>query len=532
MRHSIWVKLGIASACLLLSMWAVQLINFFFVLMPLAEDIESQISAEHLTRVESIIEHQYKILEQLAQDWAVWDDSYEFIDTPTAEFVDSNMTETILQDLGLDALLFYNAERQLIWGKTWDIATAMPLELRQFPIHSQANPGYQNALMPQRALQDGHPTTGLLNSDGGIMLVSINPVLPSDQKTPANGFLVMGRLLHGITFDDIQSIAKADLEVASLAQEPLPAAMHVIVGNISSSSTGTFLDRSSNSQIMAYTLLTDIFGDETILLKVSLPRKVGPFAHAILHTNLWLTSIVLLLIISAFFLMIYALIIRPIRILRSFVGEATDVSHHHALLKPELPPDEIGQLGDRFYELVSTLRNHSLSLHELSLKDELTGIANRRMAQQHLQSCWQDMRSSHAPLSVLICDIDHFKRYNDHYGHARGDQALKDVANALARAVNKRNDLAARMGGEEFFVILPHTDADAAQAVAERVVKTINELQIPHAESPTSSYLSISCGVGTLAPDTKENLASWLEHVDGALYAAKHQGRNRYHIAI
>lgn len=166
-------------------------------------------------------------------------------------------------------------------------------------------------------------------------------------------------------------------------------------------------------------------------------------------------------------------------------------------------------------------------LEALSFKDGLTGVANRRMLDSTLEMEWTLARRSHQPLSLIMLDIDFFKQYNDHYGHIQGDDCLKRVAQLLAAAATRSRDLVARFGGEEFIILLPETDAQAAARVAERCRTSIFKEQIAHARSPISQLLTVSLGIGTLTPSAQHTPLAFIEEVDRRLYQAKQTGRNR-----
>jgi len=165
-------------------------------------------------------------------------------------------------------------------------------------------------------------------------------------------------------------------------------------------------------------------------------------------------------------------------------------------------------------------------LEELSFKDGLTGVANRRMFDSILEVEWANARRHHQPLSLIILDIDHFKQYNDHYGHIKGDDCLRQVAQALSSVGARARDFFARYGGEEFVLVLPETDAEAAEKIAERCRSVIFKQQIPHEKSATSQIVTISLGVGTIVPSHDAEPIIFIEAVDRLLYKAKQNGRN------
>ncbi|PKO52640.1 MAG: sensor domain-containing diguanylate cyclase [Betaproteobacteria bacterium HGW-Betaproteobacteria-2] len=166
-------------------------------------------------------------------------------------------------------------------------------------------------------------------------------------------------------------------------------------------------------------------------------------------------------------------------------------------------------------------------LEEFSFKDGLTGIANRRMFDSILETEWADARRNQSPVSLIMLDIDYFKQYNDEYGHIQGDICLTRVAGILNSASSRPRDFVARIGGEEFAIILPETDEASARKVAERCKLAIEQERIPHTKSGVSDFLTLSIGLATRIPAQTDKALSLVEQADKALYQAKHQGRDR-----
>ena len=149
------------------------------------------------------------------------------------------------------------------------------------------------------------------------------------------------------------------------------------------------------------------------------------------------------------------------------------------------------------------------------------------MLDRTLEAEWTRARRSKAPLSLIAFDIDHFKQYNDRYGHVKGDECLVKVANAIVQMPLRSTDLFARYGGEEFVLVLPQTHAEAALQLAERCRTAVSELQIPHLDSPGNSIVTISVGVSTMIPSGDSPYIVLFERADKLLYQAKQNGRNR-----
>jgi diguanylate cyclase (GGDEF)-like protein/PAS domain S-box-containing protein len=166
-------------------------------------------------------------------------------------------------------------------------------------------------------------------------------------------------------------------------------------------------------------------------------------------------------------------------------------------------------------------------VQRLASSDSLTQIANRRRFDEYLDQEWQQMVRERGALSLILCDIDCFKTYNDTYGHQAGDNCLQQVAQAINYAVKRPADLVARYGGEEFAVILPHTDAKGAVQIAEAIRSKIQFLQIPHAGSQVSQYITLSLGVASTVPVHESSPAVLIAAADKSLYQAKAEGRDR-----
>ena len=211
--------------------------------------------------------------------------------------------------------------------------------------------------------------------------------------------------------------------------------------------------------------------------------------------------------------------------------ERTNTAYQTEIESRKSAEQEVLQHKENLEELVedrtAELQIANKRLEELSRVDGLTGIANRRRLDEELDREWKRMLREKRPLSVVLSDIDHFKLYNDTYGHQGGDECLKSVANAIKDSVNRPGDLTARYGGEEFCLVLPETNGLGAMQIAELVRKNVFELNMEHKSSPMAKVVTLSLGVATLIPDIGSHPSVLLEAADRALYQAKGNGRNR-----
>jgi diguanylate cyclase (GGDEF)-like protein len=166
------------------------------------------------------------------------------------------------------------------------------------------------------------------------------------------------------------------------------------------------------------------------------------------------------------------------------------------------------------------------TLESLTVTDPLTGVFNRRKFDQELDTCWRQGKRQNTPCSLLFVDVDYFKRFNDRYGHLAGDQCLRELADIFKQAAVRPHDVAARIGGEEFAIILPDTPETGALYVAQQIMQVVARREILNEDTPLGR-VSVSIGVATVLPDGAQTLKSWQQQADDALYSAKAAGRNQ-----
>jgi len=197
--------------------------------------------------------------------------------------------------------------------------------------------------------------------------------------------------------------------------------------------------------------------------------------------------------------------------------------------------DEYGNLLDEHRRSIVISDATTIELHKTNIDltdkvylDPLTGIYNRRFLEENLKSITHSLKRSIDVLSVMMIDIDYFKKYNDTYGHGEGDACLIEVAEAISKTLHRPEDFAARYGGEEFTVILPHTDENGARFVAEKLLENVRALNIPHEKNEAADHVTISIGLTTGNASYPQDGDDFIKQADKALYMSKQNGRNRY----
>lgn len=276
--------------------------------------------------------------------------------------------------------------------------------------------------------------------------------------------------------------------------------------------------------LAAFTGLLLVSGTLLWLVAQSVPS--GLFAASESTTQLVLAVALFLSTLGGSILLVRYYFIHPIRRLVSYVEQQHEDDRKappSSLLEPD---DDIALLTSEIQRQMEILRNQNDKLLEQSLNDPLTGLGNRRLLEHRLDVALPLNRRRMESLSALMIDIDHFKNYNDHYGHPAGDRCLIIVANVLRDIFRRETDIIVRLGGEEFLVVLLATDLNEAMKLAETMRKALQAAGIPHSDSSTAPVVTASIGVATAKPGTPVGVDSLIANADAALYRCKAEGRN------
>ena len=188
----------------------------------------------------------------------------------------------------------------------------------------------------------------------------------------------------------------------------------------------------------------------------------------------------------------------------------------------------LAQMRARLVQMSEELRAANAQLEELSSVDAMTGLMNRRALDARLQQELDLARRDGKPLTLMLCDVDHFKRYNDAAGHVAGDACLRRIGQLLKETCRRPSDCAGRYGGEEFALVLPNTPRSGAMTYARALMRTVELAAIPHPDSPTGATITLSGGITTCLPDESTSAEGLIIRADDALYNAKSTGRNRF----
>lgn len=290
----------------------------------------------------------------------------------------------------------------------------------------------------------------------------------------------------------------------------------------------------SDSNEMSW-ILNDVLNRPALRLTLTLPPRSA--VDNLVSTPLIVAFLIALVGSLLLLGLVERALILPVRALGWHLRRVRQLGDYNLRLR--LPnKNELGELSLELNNLVEHVQTQQLQLiaqsrelQALSYQDSLTALANRRRFDQALADNWAMAQRMRKPLALIMCDVDYFKAYNDHYGHQKGDEILRQLAQIISQVVVRTSDLATRYGGEEFAILLPDTTEEGAVHLAQQLQQKLQQANILHEYSHICRRLTISMGVAAIVPGSEQGPRDLVRLADEALYAAKASGRNRIDMA-
>jgi diguanylate cyclase (GGDEF)-like protein len=505
-----------------------------FIIFPSFLELEYREAGENLKRVFYAIDREIVHLDRLCGDWAVWDDSYAFMEEQSEEFIDSNLNEETLKADSFNLLVFCRPDGTVVWSHAADYVNNRQISF-QF-LTTNTIPLSHSLLAVQAIDEGGRGNSGVLDTEFGPLLFATREILHSDGSGPGKGFLIMGRFLDQPTRDTLKEQTRIPFDIVY----PFPKEQDTCgtIDSVGAAHTDrlNYFELKNGQYIKTCAGYNDASGTPLFGVQYLFPREItrkGITSMGYAAALVIFSGAVILIILNV---LLQYVVLKPVQRLTEHAARLEQEGDYTVRLNLNRS-DEVGRLAHSFDTMVQTISERTAELQLaneqlilLSVQDGLTGIANRRMFDNYIVKEWRRAKREQTPLSVILLDVDFFKNYNDTYGHQQGDRCLVAVAGALQQHVRRPADLAARYGGEEFVMVLPNTHAEGAMLLAERVREAVQALKIEHSGSKASPFVSVSLGVATTVPAVDQEETSmdlFLEQADQGLYMAKDQGRNR-----
>ncbi|WP_151705307.1 diguanylate cyclase domain-containing protein [Nitrincola alkalilacustris] len=508
-----FVLINTALICLLmiLIVLAVRVLVMHPAFIEQAEELQHR----ELESIHAGFANEFDSLDVQVDDWATWTDTADFLRGNKPEYADDNLIPEALDALKIDMLILSDLQRQPV-SSTWVDGTDGSILIQQPAFIELTNSVLGNfSFVPD---DPEHRHAGFTTFNGTSFLFVTRAVLSSTREGPAAGYLTMVRRVDGTVLERISRVARVDLSLLSdVSIEPVPETQW----------TSVF----EGLQQQRHRPLMSREGRVVGVLQIrhtldKIPERLDLLT--ILIISFLAVLPLLMMMITSY------LILTPIRRANLVVAKMLEIGRP-IQIRQSLLFTELNQLRDSFNSLVHLVEKQRVKLIQKSNIDGLTDIANRRAFQERLEVEWRRSMRSGSSLSVVMLDIDHFKLFNDSYGHVAGDDALIKVAQMLSSQVQRTSDFVARYGGEEFALILVGLDYEQLEQLMLNIEVALASQFIEHCSSPTSQYLTVSMGACMIEKPgdwmINEEPRTLLRQADEAQYLIKHSTRSSFNIA-
>jgi diguanylate cyclase (GGDEF)-like protein len=486
---------------------------------------EAQVSAQRLERAESkaelkrllfALESQSQLVLGVLTSWSNWTDLYRHAQQPSAQFRDSELMPSAIAVSNVDWLLLYDSQGRLV------DTTEVPMDNGQTPLADEVKNG--NVQFPQgfarRELTTG---CGAVSLGGVLSLACYAPLLDSDGRGQPAGLVIMGRRLDAGILATVGAQTQLTFSLDMFTPQPLEP----VEGPLELSRM--FPERSplvkeTPTAIELRQPMVGLLGRHIADVVLVWPRRSHSEVYQTLENAQWVTILMVMTSGIVIVLLVNRLVINRLTRMRETLQAIVSQKQWQGSVGMRTA-DEIGELSRFIDELLGVVQQQVEHLEQLNRTDALTQLPNRRAFDERLAHLINQHRRSGYRAALLMLDLDHFKGYNDRLGHPAGDEALRQVATCLQTTVRTELDLPARLGGEEFAVLVEDATFEGALELAERIRRAIEALQLAHDSNPPANVLTVSIGVATL--NGEDTAITLYQRADAALYQAKMAGRNR-----
>jgi len=489
-------------------------------LLPTFDRMERDFAQDSAKRVVRVFDQQMSAISNLNRDWAFWDELYHHMQRPDPAFERSNIGPEAMQSSNLHAILLMDRQ-----GRVAGFGARPFSGGAQARAQDLAEPLRQRWAISPAEL--GRTECGLERVASTLSAVCWTNIVQSNGKGPSMGAVVMARELDARTLETMAQYAGATFTLVQLGANlaPVPTGVTWQLPAFQFLPNNAVQVQFAAEAIAMQYLLQDLNGKPLSSVRIQMDRKLMAQGQRVIQDVLVQLAAVALVTGLVLLLTVHWWLVRPIARLRADVAQISATRHWSQTLVYDRP-DEIGALTHGINGLLAVLRQQVEVLETLSSTDALTGIANRRQFDERLDHELVRLGRRAEPLSLLLVDVDHFKLYNDRYGHPEGDAVLRQLG-ALLRASCRKQDLPARVGGEEFVLLLPDTDVAGACAMADKLMRALAALALVHDSSPTAPMVTVSIGIASWSELHAAGAVALFAQADKALYAAKNNGRMR-----
>ena len=488
----------------------------YFIELPKLERSTALLAERELDTLRFSMKNIIKIVSRTAYDYAVWTSTHNFMLDLNQDYIDENLVDNTFESLEIDGFFYINDKLDLISGKGLNSKTGKALsfsfyDFKKFP--------HNLSMLPSPISEVGAPMTmGFLTTQNGPAIYSVNQVRTSEKGGEYRGFLILVKLIGHEFTENLSTYTMTNVSFSPLSQ------------NKNTKGLQQWDQKSILTSVKPFSkvLIEDMNHRPVAILNME--HSMGNMPNLI-NTQ----SVIFITLISFLFYMVYRLvsitIIIPVKKLAKDI-KVLDSKEKYTLLNENYSVRELATVSKNVNELMSTVQKQNELLAKQVSTDPLTQVMNRYGLKVELDKQKDQCIRLNIGFIVVMCDIDNFKNYNDSFGHMQGDKALFDIAQCLEKHCKRPSDICARFGGEEFTLLFSEMSEDDLQRKMKEIITAMETLNIPHSESPTAPYVTLSLGATIVRPSDVVDYALDTDEIfkkaDKALYQAKANGRKGF----
>jgi len=490
--------------------------RYFFSLPAINNSIEDYQNRELLS-LKIALEKEFIFLETLNYDYAVWDDTYNYMSDFDAEYIDSNFVGDTFYSLKIDGVFIYDLDFNMVYGQAYDYLKhtdfdVPDLDLRVNTINRAILPDIKASKSPSAMNQ-----SGFLQTENGPIMFASHAIKQTDKTGEPVGNIVFVKKVRPSLIKSLAEIAQVVLDYTLVSDASSVDDIPTLQGELQGENIATQRKR----------VILDVNGKPMLIINIKHHHQTLPilFDHY------------LKLILFMFFAMsLLGFYIVNRYFIEPLINGASAINS--MLIKNDLQPLrfsnqflEMRVLISGFNALIKQVKEQNFKLEKISKIDGLTQIYNRRAFDEVIAAQWEQAKQAKGSFGVILVDVDHFKNYNDFYGHPEGDAVLKALAKKLKQVVKLNSGTVARYGGEEFILFFKQLSYQEFISISQQLLKDVDSLGLPHKASPVGEHLTISAGGAFVTESTltskNVSIQSLIKEADIMLYDAKKAGRNK-----
>ncbi|MEH6443586.1 MAG: diguanylate cyclase [Oceanospirillaceae bacterium] len=488
----------------------------YFIELPKLERSTLLLAERELDTLTFSIKNILKSVSKTNNDYAIWTSTHDFMLDQNQTYIDEVLADSVFNNLEIDGAFYINEKLMLIAGKGFNYKTGEALsfsfyDFKKFPQNLTILP------TPTNDFSSPH-TIGFLSTHYGPAIYSVNQIRKSDTGGEHRGFLVLIKLIENNFIKNLSRYTLTNISFNPITQD----------SNLNNLSLWHAKPTITAVKPFTEIMIEDMNNSPVAILRIE--HSVGEIPNLINKQSLvFITSICFL------FYLIYRFISISIIVpLKKLAGDIKLMNREekYSQLDENYTLEELAIVSKNMNELMLTVQEQNQLLAKQVSIDQLTQVMNRYGLKAALNKYEDQCIRLNVGFTVVMCDIDHFKSYNDYFGHIKGDETLFEVAQSLKLHCKRLTDVCARVGGEEFILLFSNMSDTDLLIKMQDIISSMKDLNIPHPKSPTATYVTVSFGATIVQPSDAVNFSLPInkitESADKALYQAKMGGRNRF----